>query len=67
MRDQLGLIVFITLLVTVLASLAVLETISGEKDQLNEIIHQQSLELKQIQHTNDVLVEICSAQYRKAL
>ena len=67
MRDQLGLIVFITLLVTVLASLAVLETISGEKDQLNEIIHQQSLELEQIQHTNDVLVEICSAQYRKAL
>ena len=67
MRDQLGLIVFITLLVTVLASLAVLETISGEKHQLNEIIHQQSLELEQIQHTNDVLVEICSAQYRKAL
>ena len=67
MRDQLGLIVFITLLTTVLASLAVLETISGEKHQLNQIIYQQSLELKQIQHTNDVLVEICSAQYRKHL
>ena len=65
MRDQLGLIVFIILLTTFLASVAALETIKGEKHQLNEIIHQQSLELKQIQHTNDVLVEICSAQYRK--
>ena len=67
MRDQLGLILFIILLTTFLASVAALETIKGEKHQLNEIIHQQSLELEQIQHTNDVLVEICSAQYRKAL
>lgn len=65
MRDQLVLIVFIILITALLATLAALETIKGEKHQLNEIIHQQSLELKQIQHTNDVLVEICSAQYRK--
>lgn len=65
MRDQLGLIIFIILLTTFLAAIAALETIKGEKHQLNQIIHQQSLELKQIQHTNDVLVEICSAQYRK--
>ena len=65
MRDQLVLIVFIILITALLATLAALVTIKGENYQLNEIIHQQSLKLKQIQHTNDILVEICSAQYRK--
>lgn len=65
MRDQLIPIVFIILITTLFAALAALSTIKGENYQLNQINHQQSLKLKQIQHTNDVLVEICSAQYRK--
>ena len=65
MRDQLVLIVFIILITALLATLAALVTIKGENYQLNQINHQQSLKLKQIQHTNDILVEICSAQYRK--
>lgn len=65
MRDQLVLIVFIILITALLATLAALVTIKGENYQLNQINHQQSLKLKQIQHTNDTLVEICSAQYRK--
>jgi hypothetical protein len=57
--------IIIVLITALFATLAALVTIKSENYQLNQINHQQSLKLKQIQHTNDVLVEICSAQYRK--
>ena len=57
--------IIIVLITALFATLAALVTIKGENYQLNQINHQQSLKLKQIQHTNDILVEICSAQYRK--
>lgn len=58
--------VIIILLITALfATLAGLVTIKGENSQLNQINREQSLKLKQIQHTNDTLLEVCIAQYRK--
>lgn len=57
--------IIIVLITTLLATLAALVTIKSENHQLNQINHQQSLKLKQIQHTNDTLLEVCTAQYRR--
>lgn len=65
MNNITGLALSIVMFSSLFAISASAITLKAENIKLNQVKHQQSLELKQIQHTNEVLVKLCSAQYRE--